>query len=186
MFRERMKGIGDRSGFGNILSDRITFYAPFGITIKSHIFHFKQRPVDPEFIANVQKGYVEVVSARDITFDDVIAYDSRSEIHMVARPIYISNLADHQLANTYVALKSGRVVGYGVVRPLYVDDPKIAKVLFCKLASHIPNGEVMNFTQPVGNDFANAFVVGNKLTLYISMTRMYTKWNVAVDIKRVY
>lgn len=94
-----------------------------------------------------------------------------------------------------MALKSGRVVGYGVVRPselgykvhpLYADDPKIAKALFCRLTSHIPNGEVMNFTQPVENDYANAFVVGNKLTSYISMTRMYTKWNIAVDIKRVY
>lgn len=133
MIREVMKVVGDRNCCGNILSNRITFYAPFGLTIKSHIFHFNQGPVDPKFIANVPKGDFEVVSARNINFDDIIAYDS--EIHMVPRPIYISNWAEHQLANTYVALKSGRVVGYGVVRPselgykvhpLYADDPKIA------------------------------------------------------------
>eukprot|EP00105_Crassostrea_gigas_P025290 XP_011445826.1 PREDICTED: uncharacterized protein LOC105341162 [Crassostrea gigas] len=193
LFQEQMKAKGDRNGFGNILTNRITFYAPFGLTIMSHIFHFNQGPVDPEFIADVPEGDFEVVSARDMKFDDVIAYDS--EIHTVPRPVYISNWAMHQLANTYVALKSGRVVGYGVVRPsdvgykmhpLYADDPKIAKALFCRLASHIPTGQVMNFAQPIGNEQANAFVVGNKLTSYISMTRVYDKWNIPVDIQRVY
>lgn len=85
MIREVMKVVGDRNCCGNILSNRITFYAPFGLNIKSHIFHFNQGPVDPKFIANVPKGDFEVVSARDINFDDIIAYDS--EIHMVPRPI---------------------------------------------------------------------------------------------------
>eukprot|EP00105_Crassostrea_gigas_P034149 XP_019918297.1 PREDICTED: uncharacterized protein LOC105317197 [Crassostrea gigas] len=70
-------------------------------------------------------------------------------------------MGDRQIANTYVQLKSGRVVGYGVIRPsdvgykmqpLYADDPKIAKALFCRLASHIPPGQVLNFIQPEGND----------------------------------
>lgn len=193
MFREVMKLMGDRNVGMNSLSNRITFYTQFGWTIKSYTFHYNQGPVNPEFIAEVPEGDFEVVSARDIKFDDVIAYDS--EIHTVPRPIYISKWAKHQLANTYVALKSGRVVGYGVVRPsdegykmypLYADDPKIAKALFCRLALHIPAGQILNFTQPVENDQANAFVVGNKLTSRFSMTRLYNKWNIPVDIKRVY
>eukprot|EP00105_Crassostrea_gigas_P000311 XP_011412062.1 PREDICTED: uncharacterized protein LOC105317195 [Crassostrea gigas] len=193
MCREAMKVMGDRNGTGNSVSNRFTFYIPLGWKIGSYTFHFNQGPVNPEFIANVPKGDFEVVSAFEIEFNDVIAYDS--EIHTVPRPIYISNWAKHQIANTYVALKSGRVVGYGVLRPsdvgykmqpLYADDPKIAKALFCRLASHIPAGQVVNFTHPVGNEQANAFVVGNKLTSLLSMTRVYTKWNIPVDIKRVY
>lgn len=193
MFREVMKVMGDRNVGMNSLSNRITFYAQFGWTIKSYTLHYNQGPVNPEFIAEVPEGDFEVVSASDINFDDVIAYDS--EIHTVSRPIYISNWAKHQLAKTHVALKSGRVVGYGVVRPsdegykmnpLYADDPKIAKALFCRLASHIPTGQILNFTQPVENDNANAFVVGNKLTSRFSMTRLYNKWNIPLDIQRVY
>lgn len=193
MFRDVMKVMGDRNVGGTSLSNRITFYAQFGWTIKSYTFHYNQGPVNPEFIADVPEGDFEVVSARDIKFDDVIAYDS--EIHTVPRPVYISNWAEHQLANTYVALKSGRVVGYGVVRPsdvgykmypLYADDPKIAKALFCRLASHIPAGHDLIFTQPIDNDQANAMVAGNKLTSYLSMARLYNKWNIPVDIKRVY
>nr|XP_034316400.1 uncharacterized protein LOC105317153 [Crassostrea gigas] len=193
MFRDVMKVMGDRNVGGTSLSNRITFYAQFGWTIKSYTFHYNQGPVNPEFIADAPEGDFEIVSARDIKFDDVIAYDS--EIHTVPRPVYISNWAEHQLANTYVALKSGRVVGYGVVRPsdvgykmypLYADDPKIAKALFCRLTSHIPAGHDLIFTQPIDNDQANAMVAGNKLTSYLSMTRLYNKWNIPVDIKRVY
>jgi hypothetical protein len=193
MFRDVMKVMADRNVGGTSLSNRITFYAQFGWTIKSYTFHYNQGPVNPDFIADVPEGDFEVVNARDIRFDDVIAYDSG--IHTVPRAVYISNWAEHASATTYVALKSGRVVGYGVLRPadlgykmypLYADDPKIAKALFCRLASGIPSGQDVIFTHPIDNDYANAFVAGNKLVTYLSMTRLYNKWNIPVDIKRVY
>lgn len=66
MFREAMKVMGDRNVGMNSLSNRITFYTPFGWSIKSYTVHYNQGPVNPEFIAVVPEGDFEVVSARDI------------------------------------------------------------------------------------------------------------------------
>lgn len=193
LFRKVMDVMKDRNVGGTSLSNRITFYEQFGWTIKSYTIHYNQGRVNPNFIKDVPDANVEVVSVKDANFDDVISYDS--ELHTVPRPVYISNWALHTSATTYVALQSGRVCGYGVLRPadvghkmypLYANDSKIARSLFSKLASHIPKGEDLIFSQPVENEMANSFVEANNLNTYLSMTRLYNKWNIYPDLKRVY
>ena len=193
LFRNVMDVMGTRNVGGTSLSNRITFYAQFGWTIKSYTFHYNQGPVNQEFIQDCPHDGIEIVNAKEMDFNDVIAYDS--ELHTIPRPVYISNWAEHNSAMTYVALKSGRVVGYGVLKPadvgykmypLYADDPAIARALFSKLASFIPSGQDLIFTQPIENPVANEFVTANNLVTYLSMTRLYNKKNVPVDIKRVY
>ncbi|KAJ8299762.1 hypothetical protein KUTeg_023822 [Tegillarca granosa] len=191
LFRKVMDVMKDRNVGGTSLSNRITFYEQFGWTIKSYTIHYNQGRVNPNFIKDVPDANVEVVSVKDANFDDVISYDS--ELHTVPRPVYISNWALHTSATTYVALQSGRVCGYGVLRPadvghkmypLYANDSKIARSLFSKLASHIPEGEDLIFSQPVENEMANSFVEANNLNTYLSMTRLYNKWNIYPDLKR--
>ena len=115
--------------------------------------------------------------------------------HATPPPRFLSLWVNHKTAKTFVALRSGRIVGYCVLRPadvgwkmypLFADDKVIAHALFCRAAELIPKGEDLIFTQPIENEHANEFVKANKLTQYLSMTRLYNKWNIHVDISRVY
>ncbi|XP_069131610.1 holothin acyltransferase-like [Argopecten irradians] len=193
MFSKVMDIMADRNVGGTSLSNRISFYAQFGWTIKSYTFHYNQGPVNPDFVRNCPDADCEIEPSENVNFDDVIAYDA--EIHTIPRPVYISNWAQNEAAKTYVAFRGGRVCGYGVLKtgdtghklyPLYADDNTVAMALFSKLVSHIPRGSDLIFTQPIENEEANRIVAGNNLTTYLSMTRLYNKRNVPVDIKRVY
>ena len=109
---------------------------------------------------------------------------------------YLDLWVHHKTARCYVSVRpSGQIVGYTVLRPadvgwkmypLYADDKNIAHALFCKAASDIPRGEDLIFTQPIENENANEFVKACGLTQYLSMTRLYNKCDVHVDISRVY
>lgn len=193
LFRKVMEVMSDKNVGGTALSNRISFYAQFGWTIKSYTFHYNQGPVSPAFVSDCPDPECTIEPVEHLNFDHVIAYDA--EIHTIPRPVYINNWAQNEAAKTYVAMKGSHVCGYGVLKqtdagykmyPLYADDPKIAKALFCKLALHIPSGSDLIFTQPIENENANEFVAGNHLTTYLSMTRLYNRRNVPVDIKRVY
>lgn len=193
LFKNVMDVMEDRNVGGTSLSNRVTFYAQFGWTIKSYTIHYNAGPVNPDFVREAPTGDFEIVPISDVSIQDFIAYDS--EIHTVPRAVYICNWATWTEAKTYVALKSGRVCGYGVLRaadighrmyPLYADDRTIAHALFCKLAENVPNNESVIFSQPVENEAANEIIAANKFTTYLSMTRLYNKWNVPVDLKRVY
>ena len=193
LFRNVMEVMKDRNVGGTSMSNRITFYAQFGWTIKSYTIHYNAGPVNPEFLRDVPNEGFEIVRLQDVNLPDFIAYDS--ELHTVPRAVYICNWALWEKANSYVALKSGRICGYGVLRPsdighrmypLYADDKNIAKALFCKLASHVPNNEPVIFSQPVENENANEFIAANGFVTYLSMTRLYNKWNIPVDTRRIY
>ncbi|CAC5390229.1 unnamed protein product [Mytilus coruscus] len=193
LFRRVMDVMAERNVGGTALSNRISFYHQFGWKIQSFTLHYSMGKVNKSFISEVPSGDFEVVALKDVNFKDVVAYDT--ELHTVPRPVYLTQWALHSSANGYVALKSGRVVGYGVLRPadvghkmfpLFADDPILAKALFCHLASHIPEGEDLIFVHPIENELSNQFVAANELTSYLSMTRLYNKWNIQVDINRVY
>ena len=193
LFRKVMDVMKDRNIGGTSLSNRVTFYNQFGWTIKSYTFHYNQGPICQEFIQDNPEVDCDIVPISDIDFSDVISYDA--EIHTVPRAVYLANWAQHKISHSYVAMQKGRVVGYGVVRPadvghkiypLYADSSKVAKALFCRLAEHVPCGEDVIFTQPIENDHANNIVAGNKWATYLSMTRLYNKWDIKTDISRVY
>lgn len=193
LFRQVMEVMRDRNVGGTSLSNRVTFYAQFGWTIKSYTIHYNAGAVNPDFVKEVSNDGFEIVPLCDVNISDFIAYDS--ELHTVPRAVYICNWALWDKARTYVALKSGRICGYGVLRPsdighrmypLYADDKDIAKALFCRLVSHLPNGEPVIFSQPVENENSNDIIAANGFTTYLSMTRLYNKWNIPVDLRRVY
>ena len=193
LFRNVMDVMKDRNVGGTSLSNRVTFYAQFGWTIKSYTIHYNAGPVNPDFVREVPHEGFEIVPLQDVNLPDFIAYDS--ELHTVPRAVYICNWAFWEKANSYAALKGGKICGYGVLRPsdighrmypLYADDKNIAKALFCKLASHVPNNEPVIFSQPVENENANEFIAANGFVTYLSMTRLYNKWNIPVDTRRVY
>ena len=193
LFRQVMEVMQDRNVGGTSLSNRVTFYAQFGWTVKSYTIHYNAGPVNPEFVRDVQCTDFELMPLNEVNISDFIAYDS--DTHSVPRAVYICNWAQWEQANTYVALRNGRICGYGVLRkadighkmfPLYADEPKIARALFSKLVESLPANESVVFAHPVDNEHANEFVVANKFTTYLSMTRLYNKWNVPVDLRRVY
>ncbi|XP_060561330.1 uncharacterized protein LOC132721096 [Ruditapes philippinarum] len=193
LFRNVMDVMQDRNVGGTSLSNRVTFYAQFGWTIKSYTIHYNAGPVNPDFVKDPPTGDFEIVPLSDVEISDFVSYDA--ELHTVPRAVYICNWATWSKANTYVALRNGRICGYGVLRPadighrmypLYADDSCIARALFCKLASCVPNNEPVIFSQPIENEAANEFVAANNFVTYLSMTRLYNKWNIPVDLKRVY
>lgn len=193
LFRNVMDVMNDRNVGGTSLSNRITFYGQFGWTIKSYTIHYNAGPINPDFVKEPQQGDFEIVRLGEVNISDFIAYDT--EIHTVPRAVFISNWAFSTNAHSFVALRNGRVCGYGVLRPadighrmypLYADDSAIAHALFCKLAEHVPNNEPVIFSQPVENEVANEFVSANNFVTYLSMTRLYNKWNIPVDLRRVY
>lgn len=193
LFKRVMDVMAERNVGGTALSNRISFYEQFGWTIRSFTVHYNQGKVNRSFASDCPAGDFEIVPLKDVNFNDVIAYDT--EIQTLPRPVYLSMWAQHSSANGYVALKSGRVVGYGVLRPadvghkmypLFADDPILAKALFCKLVTHIPEGEDLIYSHIVENDASSKFVEANDLTSYLSMTRLYNKWDIPVDTRRVY
>ena len=128
-----------------------------------------------------------------MNISDFIAY--YRDIHTVPRVVYICNCAQWAHAKTYVALRNGRVCGYGVLRkadichkmfPLYADEPDITRALFCKLVDNLPSDEPVIFAHPVDNKYTNDFLSGNKLATYLSMTRLCNKRDVPADLRRVY
>lgn len=193
LFRRVMDVMQDRNVGGTSLSNRVTFYAQFGWTIKSYTIHYNAGPVNPQFVQSPPTGDFEIVPLKDVNVSDFIDYDS--ELHTVPRAVYICNWALWSKARSYVALKSGKICGYGVLRPsdvghrmypLYADDPIIARSLFCKLVEELPPEEPVIFTHPVDNEAANEIVAANKFTTYLSMTRLYNKRDVPVDLRRVF
>ncbi|XP_070198892.1 holothin acyltransferase-like [Littorina saxatilis] len=194
LFHSVMEVMKDRNVGGTSLSNRVSFYAQFGWIIPSFTLHYNQGPVNPHFVSAPTKvDGLEIVPIADVSFSDVLSYDA--EIHTIARPKYLRNWALFEKAESYAALKNGKVCGYSVLRradvgykmyPLFADDKHIAHALFCKMASFIPRGEDLIFTQPIENEEATKFVTGNKLTNYLTMTRLYNQWEVEVDVSRVY
>ncbi|XP_067656054.1 uncharacterized protein [Haliotis asinina] len=193
LFRAVMDVMNHRNVGGTSLSNRITFYQQFGWTIPSYTFHYNMGPVNPDFVKESSKGDFDIIPIEDVSFEDVVAYDT--DIHTLPRPSYLRNWVLFHKAKTVVAVQNGKVCGYGVLRPadigfrmypLFADSDKIAHALFCKLASFVPeNGEVI-FTQPIENKKACEFVQANKFKNYLSMTRLYNKHDIVVDINRVY
>ena len=188
-----MEVMKDRNVGGTAMSNRVTFYAQFGWIIKSYTIHYNAGPVNPDFLKDVPNDGFEIVPIHEVSLSDFIAYDT--ELHTLPRAVYICNWSLWEKANTYVALRNGRICGYGVLRPsdvghrmypLYADDKNIAKALFCKLAEHVPNNEPVIFSQPVENENSNDFIAANGFVTYLSMTRLYNKWNIPVDTRRVY
>ena len=193
LFRNVMEVMQDRNVGGTSLSNRVTFYAQFGWTIKSYTIHYNAGPVNPQYVENAPTGDFEIVPLQDVNISDFIAYDS--DVHTIPRAVYICNWATWEKAKTFVALKSGRICGYGVLRPsdignrmypLFADDPIIARALFCKLVEDLPREEPVIFSHPVSNEAANEIVAANKFVTYLSMTRLYNKWDIPVDLKRVF
>nr|KAG5692358.1 hypothetical protein BaRGS_033223 [Batillaria attramentaria] len=194
LFKRVMGVMRERNVGGTSLSNRISFYAQFGWTIPSYTLHYNQGPVNPDFINTQPKvDGLKIVPVTEELFEDVLGYDS--ELHTVPRPKYLHNWVMFHKAKSFAALKNGKVCGYSVLRPsdvgfkmypLFADDKNVAHALFCKMASFVPDGQDVIFTQPIENEEATKFVEANKFTNYLSMTRLYNKWNIDVDVKRVF
>lgn len=175
------------------LTNRISFYEQFGFIIHSFTVNYHQGIVKKSFLDTIQNSDVDIIPIKSANFDEVIAYDA--VLNTVARPVYLNNWALHNCANGYVALKKGKVVGFGILRPadkghkmypLYADDQDIAKALFRRLAMHVPEGEEVIYTSPEENKSSNEIVVESGLKKLLPMTRLYNKKNISVDISKVY
>ena len=175
------------------LTNRITFYEQFGFNVHSFTVYYHQGKVNKSFITNAPTDDFDIVPIKKVDFDDVIAYDTA--LNTVARPVYLSNWILHDTANGYVALTNGKVVGFGIIRaadeghkmyPLYADDKDIAKALFCRLVTHVPEQEEVIYTAPTENENSNEIVVGNGLKKLLPMTKLYNIKDIPVDINKVY
>ncbi|XP_005099523.1 uncharacterized protein LOC101858273 [Aplysia californica] len=193
LLQATMELMGDRNVGMNSLSNRVTFYEQFGWKVSSFTLSYNQGKVNLDFIKHPLAVGFELMSSDNVSFEELFSYDT--EIHTVPRKRFLDFWINHKKAQSFVAVRSGKIVGYCVLRPadvgwkmypLYADDKNVAHALFCKAVSLIPKGEDLIFTLPVENEEANKLAKGAGLVQYLSMPRLYNKWNVVMDLTRVY
>ncbi|XP_060084528.1 uncharacterized protein LOC132563794 [Ylistrum balloti] len=161
---------------------------------KAYMTWYNYGHIDQRTCENKGKEDFTVVPIEQTNLSDVLNYDT--DIHKVARKEYIRNWIDHDRSRTYVAMRDGKVCGYGVLRsqdsfnqiaPLYADDKKVAKGLFRHLASDVPSGEKVGFSSPFENSSATEFAAVNKMMKPgIPLIKIYKDDPVDVDIDKVY
>ncbi|XP_069115116.1 uncharacterized protein [Argopecten irradians] len=161
---------------------------------KAYMTWYNYGHIDPRTCRNKVKEDFTVVPMSQVRVSDLLQYDTG--IHKLPREEYIKNWIEHEKSRTYVAMRDGKVCGYGVLRsqdsynqiaPLYADDKSVAKGLFRQLASEVPAGEKVGFSSPFENSSATEFAAMNKMMKPgIPLVMMYKGEPVDVDTDKVY
>jgi GNAT superfamily N-acetyltransferase len=136
--------------------------------------------------------YADVLDASALPVESLRHYDR--QCFPAARERFIDAWLAQPGAMARVAVRDGRVVGYGVVRrcltgskigPLFADNEEIAGRLFSTLTSSIP-GEVFFFDVPQINVGAVALAERHGMTSVFETARMYTRESPAISLERVF
>jgi predicted N-acetyltransferase YhbS len=136
--------------------------------------------------------YADVLNASALPFESLSDYDR--QCFPAARERFLAAWLAQPGAMTRVALRDGRVVGYGVLRrcltgykigPLFADNDEIAGRLFSALTSSIA-GEVFFFDVPEINVDAVALAERHGMTSAFETARMYTEEPPAISMERVF
>ncbi|WP_206001879.1 GNAT family N-acetyltransferase [Paraburkholderia aromaticivorans] len=134
----------------------------------------------------------DLLHASALPFESLNDYDR--QCFPAARERFLAAWLAQPGALARVAVRDGRVVGYGVVRrcltgykigPLFADNDEIAGRLFSALTSSIA-GEVFFFDVPEINVDAIALAERHGMTSVFETARMYTREQPAISIERVF
>ncbi|XP_033758881.1 uncharacterized protein LOC117341145 [Pecten maximus] len=161
---------------------------------KAYMTWYNYGHIDQRTCKNKVKEDFTVVSLAQASLSDLLRYDT--DIHKLAREDYMKNWIEHDKSKTYVAMREGKVCGYGVLRsqdsynqiaPLYADDKSVAKGLFRYLAREVPAGEKVGFSSPFENSSATEFAAINKMMKPgIPLVMVYKGEPVDVDTDKVF
>jgi ribosomal protein S18 acetylase RimI-like enzyme len=134
----------------------------------------------------------DVLHASALPFESLNVYDRQCFPAMRER--FLAAWLAQPGALARVAVRDGRVVGYGVLRrcltgykigPLFADNGEIAGRLFSALTSSIP-GEVFFFDVPEINAAALSLAERHGMTSVFETARMYTQAPPVISIERVF
>lgn len=134
----------------------------------------------------------DVLNASALPFESLNAYDR--QCFPAARERFLAEWLAQPDAMARVAVRDGRVAGYGVLRrcltgykigPLFADNGEIAGCLFSALTSSIP-GEVFFFDAPEINADAVALAERHDMTSVFETARMYTQEPPVISMERVF
>ncbi|MFM0345579.1 GNAT family N-acetyltransferase [Paraburkholderia sp. RL17-347-BIC-D] len=136
--------------------------------------------------------YADMLNASALPFESLSDYDR--QCFPAARERFLAAWLAQPGAMARVAVRDGRVAGYGVLRrcltgykigPLFADNDEIAGRLFSALTSSIA-GEVFFFDVPEINVDAVALAERHGMTSVFETARMYTEEPPAISMERVF
>jgi len=133
-----------------------------------------------------------LVDLRSIPLDDLAAYD----VHVFPspRPTFLEAWIRQPGTAALGALRSGRLAGYGVLRPcrvgykigpLAADDEGVAEILFEGLLAQVP-GEKVYLDTPEPNRAATGLAERHGMTPVFNTARMYRGTPPTVDLERTF
>lgn len=127
-----------------------------------------------------------------VPFEQLQAYDSA--LSPAPRAQFLRAWISQPQAVGYASISSGRLVGYGMIRPcrngykigpLFADDENIAEDLFRALATHAP-GEAIYLDVPEPNTAGVRLAQRHGMHKVFETARMYTKESPSVPIDHVF
>ncbi|EIF34955.1 acetyltransferase (GNAT) family protein [Burkholderia sp. Ch1-1] len=138
------------------------------------------------------ESHADLHNASALPFESLSHYDR--QCFPASREHFLAAWLAQRGAIARVAVRDGRVVGYGVLRrcrtgskigPLFADNGEIAGHLFSALTLSIP-GEAFFFDVPEINADAVALAERHGMTSVFETARMYTHEPPAISIERVF
>jgi GNAT superfamily N-acetyltransferase len=133
-----------------------------------------------------------VVPLSTIPFSEIVRYDS--QLFPASRPQFLEHWINVPNGYAYGAIESGRLKGYGVIRPcykglkigpLFADSPEIAECLFQALTTHAAKQAVF-IDIPDINPAISKFTQRYQLQPVFTCVRMYCYQTPTIDINRVF
>ncbi|MGF6755930.1 GNAT family N-acetyltransferase [Paraburkholderia sp. GAS42] len=133
-----------------------------------------------------------VSDASDLPFEQLVDYDR--QCFPAARARFLAGWIGQPGAVALVAVRDGRVAGYGVLRhcragckigPLFADTDRIASDLFDALVARVP-GEIITLDVPEPNAAAIALAKRHGMASVFETARMYTQKPPTIPIDRVF
>ncbi|MBN1910629.1 MAG: GNAT family N-acetyltransferase [Pirellulales bacterium] len=134
----------------------------------------------------------DLIDLRTLPLEVLTAYDA--EIFPASRPAFLEAWINQPGTVALGLQKSGRLAGYGVLRPcrvgckigpLMADDPTVAAALFEGLLSTVP-GETVYFDVPEPNQPATDLATRHGMTPVFNTARMYRGTPPSLDLARTF
>jgi len=155
-------------------------------------FRFSHRSIRYEGVGLVADAPADVVSAQEVSFERIAAYDGRC--FPVARETFTRAWLEGPDALALASVGDDQVRGFGVIRrcevgakigPLFADDPEVAESLYSSLAAFVPDEPVF-LDVPEVNAWAMALARRHEMREVFGTARMYLGPAPHLEESRIY